>query len=898
MASALLESPLHRIPTLWSLYRPLLRATRSVPLELQERKALYGYIRDGFKRSKKLGNVEKVKRKWIEAEQLLTQLEGCSTSTTYLERTRELARYLVSRSSLPLHPPPPLPASASATSHSDSKCRERPSILHATQFSPSMLRIRPQPIGTSMMIFNRRRKSQKRFDQLVIAREYVEMMREEERFERRTKGGNEGGRKWGGEWIEWIKDAKEKERREQTRNNMRITEELQARANKLNKEREQRRRRKSTHRAMIRSTTKRLICSPPSTRPRLFKHAIRRPEPNSNKDRFERNERYLSSSRVVAGEIKEFKLADIGEGITECEIVKWLVKPGETITEFDPVAEVQSDKASVEITSPFSGTITSVAGDVGDMLKVGATLCRVELEGGEEEGVASATQETQSQPSTAKAPSSPSHSTSSGSTITKQFKLADIGEGITECEIVKWHVKPGGVIEEFDPIVEVTSDKASVEITSPFSGKIESLAGGIGEMLKVGSTLCEIEVVATPEKSPALSTESPTGKTTAQEEIPHPVRPDPRLGSSSSVLATPATRRFARELSVDLTRVTPTGRDGRVTKGDVLEFSKQTQGGGGETKPFIPFERPPIDTSGPLPTSSSPSSSSESISLSPTRRAMFKAMTQSLQIPHFAYSETIDVTLLERLRTSLNSNIPLEYRKTLTPQDAASIERTRQWQSQPNEREDSSKFDRITLLPLLIKSLSIALNSHPLFLCTHNKNNNAEPTLTRRSNHDISLAVSSPSPSGGLFTPVLLSIETQSIFSIASQLTHLQSFVSSTQGIPKFPSQFQGNGTITLSNIGAIGGRTTHPVIPPTGQLAIGAMGRVRVEPRFANEERAKKVAREELLSDEGGGLKVEPRLVMDVTFSADHRVVEGVELARLVETWKNVIEDPTRLLI
>ncbi|GAA5908525.1 uncharacterized protein JCM6883_005574 [Sporobolomyces salmoneus] len=789
----------------------------------EKRQALHGYIRDGFKRSKKLGNVEKVKRKWIEAEQLLQQLEGCSTSMSHLERTRKLARHLVSRSSLPIHPPPASPSALTSSPRTRTRRRERPSILHATQFSPPMLRIRPQPIGTSMMIFNRRRKSQKRFDQLVIARAYVEMMREEERFERRTKGGNEGGRKWGGEWIEWIKGAKEKERREQTRNNMRIPEELQARANKLNKEREQRRRLKP------------------------------------------------SQAR--------------------------LVKPGDIITEFDPVAEVQSDKASVEITSPFSGTIKSVTGDVGDMLKVGATLCRVELEGGEEGGAISDTPQAQSQSSTTKAPSSEGHSTSSGLKITKAFKLADIGEGITECEIVKWLVKPGDVIEEFDPIVEVTSDKASVEITSPFSGKIESLAGEVGEMLKVGSTLCEIQVVASSEEPPSLSTESPATKTAAQEEIPHPVRPDPGLDPSSSVLATPATRRFARELSIDLTRVTPTGRDGRVTNGDVLEYSKQTQGGG-ETKPFIPFERPPIDTSGPLPTSSSPSSSSESISLSPTRRAMFKAMTQSLQIPHFAYSETIDVTLLERLRTSLNSNIPLEYRKTLTPQDAASIERTRQWQEPTIETEDSAKFDRITLLPLLIKSLSVALHSHPLFLCTLNKSQDAEPTLTRRSTHDISLAVSFPSPSGGLFTPVLRSIENQSIFSIASQLTLLQSFVSTSgEGVPKFPPQFQGNRTITLSNIGAIGGRTTHPVIPPTGQLAIGAMGRVRVEPRFANEERARKVAKGEM-SDEGGEWKIEPRLVMDVTFSADHRIVEGVELARLVETWKNVIEDPTRLLM
>ncbi|GAA5963972.1 hypothetical protein JCM3765_007823, partial [Sporobolomyces pararoseus] len=477
-------------------------------------------------------------------------------------------------------------------------------------------------------------------------------------------------------------------------------------------------------------------------------------------------------------------------------------------------------------------------------------------------------------------------------------------------------VKPGDTIEEFDPIVEVTSDKASVEITSPYSGTIKSLAGEVGEMLKVGSTLCEIQVESSTEETTISNSGSTQSPSENQSGVPHPVRPDPGLGSAS-VLATPATRRFARELQVDLTRVTPTGRDGRVTKGDVLDYSKrQAAGGGGgqSTRPFVPFERPPVSTSAPAPSpSQSPqpqqSSSSDSISLSPTRRAMFKAMTSSLEIPHFAYSETIDVTLLERLRTSLNSNIPLEYRKTLSSKDQLAIERIRQWKPQTTTTtmKEEGKFDRITLLPLLIKSLSTALHEHPIFTCTLSKTSSTdEPTLVRRSSHEISIAVSSPSPSGGLFTPVLRSIDTQSVFSVASNLTHLQSFVStspsssSSSSIPKFPSQFQGSGSITLSNIGAIGGKTTHPVIPPTGQLAIGAMGRVRVEPRFvkgSEEERARRVARGEEIQKSGREWKIEPRLVMDVSFSADHRVVEGVELARLVETWKNIIEDPTRLL-
>ena len=399
-------------------------------------------------------------------------------------------------------------------------------------------------------------------------------------------------------------------------------------------------------------------------------------------------------------------------------------------------------------------------------------------------------------------------------------------------------------------------------------------------MLKVGSTLCEIEVVnSVEETSPSPSSSSATAEsssTKSEDKVPHPVRPDPSQGSAS-VLATPATRRFARELKVDLTQVKPTGRDGRVTKGDVLEHSKKKQG---DTQPFIPFERPPTDSPcrqarshAPPPPSSSlspASTSSHTIPLSSTRRAMFKAMSASLQIPHFAYSDTIDVTLLEQLRLSLNSNIPLRYRKTFASKDELSLARTEQWgtNEQSQRAEESARFDRITLLPLLVKALSTAMHEHPLFSCTLSSSSSpsSEPSLLRRPSHDISVAVSSPSPSGGLYTPVLRSIDSVSVFSVASNLTHLQSFLTPTSTIPKFPSQYQGAGSIALSNIGAIGGKTTHPVIPPTGQLSIGAMGRVRVEPRFTKgpeEERAKRVARGEEVSEVGGEWKIEPRMVM-----------------------------------
>ncbi|GAA6038728.1 hypothetical protein JCM8097_002368 [Rhodosporidiobolus ruineniae] len=167
----------------------------------------------------------------------------------------------------------------------------------------------------------------------------------------------------------------------------------------------------------------------------------------------------------------------------------------------------------------------------------------------------------------------------------------------------------------------------------------------------------------------------------------------------------------------------------------------------------------------------------------------------------------------------------------------------------------------------------------------------------------LTIALSSCASSNGHLTPVLRSVQQSFIFDLASQIAFPQSLLSpalpSASAAPMFPPEHQGTPTLTLSNVGVVGGRTTHPVVPPTGQLAIGAVGRVRVEPRFRRGEeegRARRVAAG--LEEEGGeGWQVEPRLVLDATFSADHRVVDGVELARLVETWKRIVEEPSRLL-
>ncbi|GAA5871000.1 hypothetical protein JCM8547_000054 [Rhodosporidiobolus lusitaniae] len=237
-SSSLLVQLSHRQSMRWSLYRPLLRATAGVPLEQQQCLALREWVREEFKRNSKDKHVQRIRRKVHEAEQSLSQLESTEHSAYHLDRMRELASHLLARKAVSSPPPASTPAPPPAR-----KPRLRPSILHSTQFHPPMPRLRPQPIGTSMMIFNRRRQSQKRFDKATLAREMVALGKAEETFvkELRVREDGVGAGKWGGEWASFVREAKGKEVKEHKRNEMRIPPEMQRRASNLNKQRERER---------------------------------------------------------------------------------------------------------------------------------------------------------------------------------------------------------------------------------------------------------------------------------------------------------------------------------------------------------------------------------------------------------------------------------------------------------------------------------------------------------------------------------------------------------------------------------------------------------------------------------------------------------------------------------
>ncbi|KIM81862.1 hypothetical protein PILCRDRAFT_71619 [Piloderma croceum F 1598] len=464
--------------------------------------------------------------------------------------------------------------------------------------------------------------------------------------------------------------------------------------------------------------------------------------------------------------------------------------------------------------------------------------------------------------------------------VVQKFKLADIGEGITECEVIKWSVKPQGSIQAFDPLCEVQSDKASVEITSPFDGIVKELLVQEGEVAKVGEGLCLIEVDEdTAENSADLASAEPPKEQEAESyEEPVGVRrqhpldpnytPDAASTASSNVLATPSVRYFSRQMGVDLGKLAPgSGKGGRIEKKDVEAYlARGTVGGEARVE----------------------DGKDVVVELGRTRYGMWKAMVKSLEIPHFGYSTTLDLTAVHALIPSLNTHIPPHLLPPSSQPAGPPVNPSALYPAPTPEPVPSpSQYTRLTYLPILLKTLSKAMHQWPLFRSSitpspsasvDSSQSKAKPTLTIRPHADISIALSTPT---GLYTPTLQHVDRSSIYALSSQLKHLAHL---GRQIPcaLTPNEMpKRGGTLTVSNIGAIGaGEFASPVLVPGGGVAIVAIGRAKW-----------------VWDVDSGDGKGQRRLKVGVSWSADHRVVEGAELAAFVECWRAYVEAPERLI-
>ncbi|MEB3415125.1 dihydrolipoamide acetyltransferase family protein [Alteriqipengyuania sp. WL0013] len=428
------------------------------------------------------------------------------------------------------------------------------------------------------------------------------------------------------------------------------------------------------------------------------------------------------------------------------------------------------------------------------------------------------------------------------------FNLPDIGEGIAEAEIVAWHVKVGDMVEEDDQLADMMTDKATVEMEAPVSGKVLEVAGEVGDTISIGSMLVVLEIEGDPDEVDDSSQEAaaPAPKAETVEErievetsdasdaddamaadpappakaepTPAPT-PAPVPKQEAKVLASPAVRKRAEDLGIDLTQVKPAD-GGRIRHGDLDQFIAYDSGG--------------IEAPGKR-------RASEEVKVIGLRKRIAQNMAAAKRnIPHFSYVEEVDVTELEHLRAQLN-----------------------------DQRGDRPK---LTMLPLLITAITKTLPDYPMINATYD---DEAGVVTRHGSVQLGMAAQTDS---GLMVPVIRNAESKNLWQLAREILRLAE--GARDG--KLKSEELSGSTLTVTSLGPLGGVATTPVINRP-EVAIIGPNRIIERPMY--------------VKGTDGVERIEKRKLMNISISCDHRVVDGYDAASFVQDLKRLIEGPARIL-
>lgn len=479
----------------------------------------------------------------------------------------------------------------------------------------------------------------------------------------------------------------------------------------------------------------------------------------------------------------DFKFPDVGEGIQEGEIVKWLVSDGDTVKENQNIVQVETDKSVVDLPSPASGTISNISKKEGDTVNVGEVLCSIGGSGGGKKSKAAsepAEEELEEKPSKRK-----TKSAEPAKEVVKPKKrgLAVVGELEEAPEDDEIQEKPSVKKTKSKEIIpeEVSEKKPTSKNVS--SEKGFSVVGEIGDDSE--------------ERRPQAAT--------MKGEV-----------QSSHVKTTPVVRRLAAENNINLSKIKGTGPDGRILKKD------------------LPVSGSVNQQNVPVMKGATPHGPAERIPLKGIRKAISRNLTISNSIPQVTTMEDVDITKLWRIKDKEKQRIT----------DA-----------------------KITLLPFVVKAAIAVLKENPYFNASLDEK---EESIIVKKYYNIGIAVETPV---GLMVPVVRNADKMSIVDISKQIHSLASKARDR----KIGVEEMKGGTFTITNYGSIGGTYATPLINPPESAILG-VGRVfeRVNPKNPS--------------------KVSKILPISLTF--DHRIIDGAQAARFVETLKSYLEDPNHLFM
>jgi len=565
--------------------------------------------------------------------------------------------------------------------------------------------------------------------------------------------------------------------------------------------------------------------------------------------------------------VTEFKLPELGENIDQGDLVRLMISPGASISQGQPVMELETDKAVVEVPSSVSGTVKEIRVKEGEKVKVGQVIFTLENGAGAKVAHAaaapaqpgSASPPAASKPATPPPPAAPAQASAGAS----EFTLPELGENVHQGDLVRLMVSPGSKVSEGQPVMELETDKAVVEVPSSVSGVVKEVKVKEGEKIKVGQLIFTLEGGAS--VAPAKAKHAPVEQSSEQhdarlslhaairaegkteEQVLRPDQPQParesfsmpsQLGKTAGtehrgpVPAAPHVRRLARELGVDIHEVKGAGPGGRISDDDVKAHAKSLvtaiAAGAGRSTALVEPVLPDFGKWGKI----------ERVSMRGVRRKTAEHLREAWNtIPHVTQQDRADITELEQLRARFA----------------------------PRAQEAGGKM---TVTAIALKVVASALKVFPQFNASIDL---AKEEIVYKQYINIGVAVDTDR---GLLVPVIREVDKKNIVELAAELTQMSKKAREKK---LTPSDMEG-GTFTITNLGGIGGTGFSPIVNHP-EVAILGLSRSSTEPIWMNN-------------------KFEPRLVLPLSLSYDHRLIDGADAARFLRWVAEAFEQPFLLSV
>ena len=606
----------------------------------------------------------------------------------------------------------------------------------------------------------------------------------------------------------------------------------------------------------------------------------------------------------------EFKLPELGENIEAGDLVRLLVQPGASVSEGQPVMELETDKAVIEVPSSVTGTVKDISVKEGDKIKVGQVVFTVDDGAGAKPAQQKPAGRAEQKPvevagddraarvevqtairqegKTQKEALPPDHPLPDTQTkpagtpmavsgTTSEFKLPELGENIEQGDLVRLLIEPGATVFDGQPVMELETDKAVIEVPSSVTGTVKDIKVKAGDKVKVGQVVFTLEAAGGAAHAPASRPAPPkpakrdtpepvSGQHAARLayqsalavegrseeeafppdrpsqlapvfEMPHQLTKTAGAEHHGPIPAAPHVRRLARELGVDIYQVQGSGPGGRISEDDVKAFTKSII-------TTVPQKLAEAQSAAPglVPAPKLPDFGKwgkiERVSMRGVRRKTAEHLAQAWNtIPHVTQHDKADITQLEKLRQKFG-------------------------------KKAEEAGGKLTVTAIALKVCASALKVYPQFNASIDM---AKEEVVYKQYINIGIATDTDR---GLLVPVVRDVDKKNIVELAVELAN----ISKKARDKKLTPEDMEGGTFTITNLGGIGGTSFTPIVN-LPEVSILGMSRSRIEPCWAND-------------------KFEPRLMLPLSLSYDHRLIDGADAARFLRWVVEALEQPFLLSV